>query len=470
MKKILFSLFCILLLLKLMVLSSGCANIIPPTGGPRDSLPPVLMTVTPPDSILHFKGKKITFTFDEYVQVDNPQQNILVSPTPKIMPFVETKLRTVTVTLKDTLEENTTYTLDFGNALKDINEGNPLKNFTYLFSTGDALDSLTLPGKVLIAETGQTDSTLVVMLHTSLEDSAVAKERPRYVARVNPQGKFVFRSLPPGTYALYALKDEGGTRRYLSRTQLFAFAEKPIEVRSGMDSVILYAYTEPEEPGENLPALPPKKPTAEEQEDKRLRIESSLSNNQQSLLTDLQLTFTEAPLRSFDSTKIHLMSADFQPVPGYTVTMDTSRTKAIITYKWPENTAYHLILDKDFAEDTLGKKLARTDTLDFNTKKTSDYGSVRLRFTNLDLQRNPVLLFIQNDKVVNSYAFTSKDFYSKLFEPGEYTIRILYDENRNGKWDPGHFFKEHRQPEKVEPVSRKLNIKANWDNEVDITL
>ncbi|HEY8897117.1 MAG TPA: Ig-like domain-containing protein, partial [Niastella sp.] len=188
--KILSPVFLLIALLPPTLVQTGCANIVPTTGGPRDSLPPRLVSVRPQDSARNFTGKRIVIDFDEYVQLDNIQENLLVSPVPKINPIVDSKLRTVTVTLKDTLQPNTTYSIDFGNGIKDINEGNVLKNFTYLFSTGTTLDSLRLTGKVIIAETGKTDSTLIVMLHTSQDDSAVIKLKPRYIARVNKDGSF----------------------------------------------------------------------------------------------------------------------------------------------------------------------------------------------------------------------------------------------------------------------------------------
>src|SRR5262245_3914771 len=101
---------------------SGCANIIPPGGGPRDSFPPILVSATPKDSSMNFTNKNITFVFDEFVEVNNVMENLIVSPTPKTIPEVTRKLRTVTVKLKDTLEPNTTYTLNFGNAIRDVNE------------------------------------------------------------------------------------------------------------------------------------------------------------------------------------------------------------------------------------------------------------------------------------------------------------------------------------------------------------
>ena len=160
----------ILVILKIQVLT-GCANIIPPTGGPRDSLPPLLVKVTPPDSIRSFSNKTITFTFDEFiedVQQQNPYQNVMISPNPDTFPLIESKLRTLTVKLKDALEPNTTYHIDFGDVIKDVNERNVLNNFSYIFTTGDAIDTLQLSGNVVIAETGGIDTTMVVMLFPRL--------------------------------------------------------------------------------------------------------------------------------------------------------------------------------------------------------------------------------------------------------------------------------------------------------------
>jgi PBP1b-binding outer membrane lipoprotein LpoB len=138
---------------------TGCANIVPPQGGLRDSLPPVLEKADPGDSSKNFKGNRITFTFDEFIDVQSIQENLMVSPLPNETPIVDYKLKIVTVKLKDTLEQNTTYTLNFRDAVRDVNEGNIYKNFTYTFSTGPYIDSLQLAGKVILAETGRADST-----------------------------------------------------------------------------------------------------------------------------------------------------------------------------------------------------------------------------------------------------------------------------------------------------------------------
>ncbi len=141
-----------------------------------------------------------------------------------------------------------------------------------------------------------------------------------------------------------------------------------------------------------------------------------------------------------------------------------------LRYNWTENTPYHLVLQKDFAEDTLGEKLLKIDTVNFKTKSEADYGSLRLRFKNLDISRHPILLFVQGDKIVLSSPIgRSLRYNNKLVDPGDYELRILYDTNQNGVWDPGDFW-THRQPEIVVPVRKKLTVKKSWDNDVDIIL
>jgi hypothetical protein len=460
-----YTIFIPVFIISLSNLFSGCANVIAPTGGPKDTLPPVLINVTPPDSTLNFTGKRITFTFNEYVQLTELTQNLIVSPTPKMQPQVDAKLRTITIRIKDTLEENTTYSYQFGDAIRDINEGNILPDYTYIFSTGNRLDEGTYEGRVILAETGTVDSTLIVMLHRSGVDSAVIKSNPRYYTRVDTTGTFRFRNLPEDTFHIYALKDESGTRRYQGGDQLFAFADKPIVIGAENEPLTLYAYTEEEEAprrtGPRTTTAAPRTP-----EERRLRYETSAAN-QQDLLTPFTMTFPTG-LKTFDSTKFLLTDTNHNLLPGTRVELDTGRRKITVTRNWLPNTAYQIILDKDFAEDSVGRKLLKTDTLEFSTKKESDYGLLRLRIPALDLATHPVLQFVQQGKIVQSHVFTTKEFFARLFPPGDYELRILFDENQNGIWDPGVFFVQRRQPEKVITLKEPLKIRANWDNDQTI--
>lgn len=468
-----FPFFLIIILISKIPVLTGCANMIPPSGGARDSLPPRLIKSTPGDSTRNFTGSRISFSFNEFIELQSIQENLLVSPSPKSNPVVESKLNTVTVRIKDSLEPNTTYSLNFGNAIKDYNEGNVVKGFTYIFSTGNYIDSLELRGKVVLAETGKTDSTLIVLLHSHDADSAVVNESPRYIARLDGKGSFVFKNLPPKTFYLYALKDEGGTHRYFSDKQLFAFADSPVVTKPGSEPVTLYAYApKPAILQTTLTTFNPgnKKKPAAESVDKRLKYQTNLVNKQQDLQGNFIMTF-EQPLRSFDSSRIRLYTdSAFNPVPEYKFEKDSSNRKLQLKVIWKENTLYQIILDKDFADDSSGNKLLKTDTLSFKTKKLTEYGSLQLKFRNLDLAKNPVLQFITNDFIYKSFPLTSNSFTQQIFLPGDYELRILLDDNKNGKWDPGQFFGKHKQPEIVRPIERKITVKAAWQNEVEIAL
>ena len=445
---------------------SGCANMVAPTGGPRDTIPPVLVSANPEDSTLNFNSRRITFTFNEYVELAELTQNLIVSPTPKLPPQIDAKLRTITVRLKDTLEENTTYLLQFGKAIRDLNEGNVLPDFTYLFSTGNSIDQGTFQGRVLLAETGAIDSTLIVMLHRSGVDSAVYKSVPRYFTRLDSTGTFRFRNLPEDTFYVYALKDESNMRRYQGGGQLFAFADKPIIIGGENDPLTLYAFIEKEEEAPRRPTTPRNAGANRPAEDKRLRYQTSAESGQD-LMTPFTMTF-QPGLKTFDSTKFVLTDTSFNRLPGAEARLDTGRRTISVNQTWVPGKAYHIILDKEFAEDSAGRKLLKTDTLDFNAKKESDYGELRLRLPTLDLSTHPVLQFVQGGKVVQSHVFTSQEFYSRLFTPGDYELRILYDENQNGVWDTGVFFGERRQPEKAITLKMPLKVRGNWDNDVTI--
>lgn len=442
--------------------STGCANIIPPTGGPRDTIPPHLLVAAPHDSTLNFRDNRITLTFDEYVDLQEVQNNLLFTPIFKINPEVSVRGKVVTVRFRDSLLPNTTYLLNFGNAIRDMNEANPVRNFTYAFSTGSFLDSLTLSGRVLLAENGKTDSTLIVMLHRDLTDSAVRKESPAYVARVDAAGNFRFRNLPGGRFAIYALGEAGAMRRYQSNSQYFAFADSTV-VPGQTNDITLYAYRE--QAAATTPAGQNRGAAAT---DRRLHLTSPAGTLD--LQRDYIISF-QTPLRRYDTAQIRLAhDSTYTPVP-FVLSLDSSQKELHLRSQWKEGTAYHLVLAKDFAEDTAGRRLLKNDTLNFSTKKLSDYGSLKIRIRGADTARKPVLQFVQSGQVVYAVPLPPNGIFStRYFNPGEYTLQILYDTNGNGKWDPGHFFGSKRQPEMVRPLSQSINVKAAWDNEFERSL
>ena len=446
-------------------MATGCGQQIPPTGGAKDTLPPKLMTALPDYKSIHFKSDKIILTFDEYVTLDNPFEKVTFSPIPKYNPIVESKLKTVTVKIKDTLEENTTYHIDFGGTVKDINENNVLKNLTYTFSTGDYIDSAYLVGKVFIAETGKIDSTMIAVLHRNMDDSAVTKEKPRYYTKLKGDGSFIFSNLKPGKYNLFAIKDNDGGKKYDEVTEMIAFQNKPLEI--GKDtSVILYAFEEAHDP--NPVKRPASKPSTKKDEDKRLRFSNNLDGSRQDILTDFMLSSAE-PFKKMDSTKIHLYDKSFKTSLPIKISRDITNKKIIIAHTWGEGIDYNLVLDKDFAADTLDNIFMKTDTIAFSSKRASDYGSIKIKIENLDTTAHPVLLLKKDGRIYHQQSLLQNNYKVNLIQPGDYEVAILFDTNNNGKWNTGNYWKKI-QPERVVSRKESFNIRANWDNELTIDL
>lgn len=463
MKKILSSLITISLFFLIIEISqTGCANIIPPGGGPRDSLPPVLVNANPKDSSLNTAPTKITLSFNEYIELKDVTQNLIVSPLPKNSPIIEHKLKTITIKLKDSLEANTTYSLNFGNSIVDINENNPLRNFTYIFSTGNKIDNNSLSGKIMVAETGLTDSTLIAVLYKNLNDTAVIKERPRYMAKLNGNGIFSFNNLPAGNYNLFAMTNSY-TKKYDDSTQLFGFLDSVIEVGKSTTASTIFTFQE----AKKIAPTPPS--TVKPDTDKNLKYTTSLENGRQDIL-DSALSFTfSRKIKSIDTNKIFLYDTNYKKLSNYKIVQDSNKLIMRLIADWKPQTPYYLILQRDAVLDTINAKIAKSDTLKFTTKSEKDYGTVKIRFNKIDTNAHKVLLIYKESKLYESIKITQREIVKKLYQPGEYELKILIDKNNNGIWDTGNY-KQKRQPEIIQLVDKKLSVRANWDNETDIVL
>lgn len=444
----------------LVIAGGGCANIVPPAGGPRDSIPPQLVSATPPDSSKNVHPKRITLTFDEYVAQLQNTQDIIISPIPVKTPNIESRLKTITVRFQDSLESNTTYSINFGNTIRDVNEGNILEDFTYVFSTGNTIANSQIKGRVILAETGKVDSTLIVLLHRDLSDSAIVKLRPRYYTTIDGSGNFSFNNLPNENFNVFVVPKES-FRQYDS-TALFAFLNSPVKASDTSKSVTLYAYVQEKKKSPSSATN-----TAPKTGDKRLRF-ANTETGPKDVFKPLELLFNRK-LKTIDSTKIILTDTGFNRLTNYSVQLDSTATKLVVKHSWKLGSVYKLLIAKEAVADAEGITLTKADTLTFGTQRAEDYGSVRLRFTNVDLSKNPVLQIVQNETIIQSVPLVGREWRQELFKPGEYELRILYDDNKNGIWDPGNFYLK-KQPEIVQPIQRKLSIKANWDNEVDISL
>lgn len=209
------------------ILLYSCASIGRPEGGPRDQDPPVFVGSNPKPNALNVKGNKLEITFDEIITLKDQSTKVVVSPVQKENPTIRALGRKVTVEFRDTLKPNTTYSVDFADAIQDNNEGNPLENFAIAFSTGDSIDSLAISGMVLRACDLEPMQKIIVGIHSNLDDSAFTTTPFTRISRTNSYGQFTIRNLKPGRYKVYALNDLDRNYKF-SRNEDAAFLDEVI--------------------------------------------------------------------------------------------------------------------------------------------------------------------------------------------------------------------------------------------------
>lgn len=216
----------------ILMLIISCANMATPTGGDYDFDPPKVVRTNPGFNATQVKNGKITLEFDENVTIKKPSENVIITPPQRSFPIIQTVNRRITVELRDTLLANTTYTIDFTNAIVDNNEENPLENFSFSFSTGDVVDSLAISGKVLTADNLEPVKGIYVGLHSNLNDTAFTRTKFERISRTDESGNFTIRGVSPGTYRLYALDDANRDYKYDNPSEAIAFFEALIEPSS----------------------------------------------------------------------------------------------------------------------------------------------------------------------------------------------------------------------------------------------
>lgn len=220
-----------LLLLMSLVIAS-CARMGRPDGGWYDETPPHVVGATPADGGTRVNARKIHIQFDEFIKLENATEKVVVSPPQMEQPEIKSTGKRIEVELKDSLLPNTTYTVDFSDAISDNNEGNPLGNYTYSFSTGDAIDTLQVSGYVLQADNLEPVKGILVGLYADLADSAFTTQPMLRVARADSRGHFVIRGVAPGTYRVYALADMDGNYFLSQRGEQLAFSHDTFEPSS----------------------------------------------------------------------------------------------------------------------------------------------------------------------------------------------------------------------------------------------
>lgn len=203
----------------------SCANPGKPDGGPYDETPPRVVGSSPKEYALNNRQGKIALLFSEYIKLDNAAEKIVISPPQLEQPEIRAAGRKIYVELKDTLIPNTTYTIDFSDAIKDNNEGNPMGSYAFVFSTGENIDTLEVSGKVLDAQDLEPVKGILVGLHSNLEDSAFVKTPLEKIGRTDASGHFVIKGVAPGKYRIYALNDAENDYEFHQKSEDIAFTK-----------------------------------------------------------------------------------------------------------------------------------------------------------------------------------------------------------------------------------------------------
>ncbi len=520
-----------------LVLLSGCASVQSPTGGPKDVTPPKVIGENPKNLTRNFKSKRITLQFDEFVRLNNEANEVAISPAIDQFPIFKAHKGTLDITFQDTLEANTTYTINFGKAVGDVNENNILTNYTYVFSTGNTIDSLMISGTVEDVLTKEKLKDVTVFILPVRQDSLFGKKRASIFTTTDSAGNFRMSHLREDTYRIYALKEaQGGDRIYNSRAEDIGFATEPFTLKGDTMKFRLQVFREvPEDLSitdrriENdgrmlftfnrearIPSMRILEPAAldarkvteftsradsafmwlpemtfdslkvsllEENKpvdtvtlrrNKRdnytrtVLLGDNLSNGRLRPATDLILTASH-PISDFNPQVFTLLQ-DSINVRGLQVTrMEGSARKFVVRYPWRVNRTYILTAgDNTFTEigGTKSKKSEKTFTLD----DTENYGNLTLKVTPPDTANYLIQLLDQENKVLRTDSIPQSGAIEyRTYPTAKYSIRVIYDLNRNGRWDTGSV-KEKRQPEPVFNVEKQLTLRANWDLEETITI
>ena len=213
----------------LLFLLVSCARMGSPDGGWYDDTPPYVLGSTPADKSVNVSSRRVNIYFNEYIKLEDAQNKVIVSPPQIETPEIKAGGKRIIVDLKDSLKQNTTYTIDFSDAISDNNEGNPMGNYTFSFSTGKEIDTLEVSGYVLNAENLEPIKGIQVGLYDNLSDTVFKKEPMIRISRTDSRGRFTVKGVAPGTYRAYALQDADGDFVYNQKSEMIAFNHETFE-------------------------------------------------------------------------------------------------------------------------------------------------------------------------------------------------------------------------------------------------
>ena len=532
--------------LLLLLLTIGCAKRGNITGGDKDTIAPVLKASFPKNMSTNFNGKEIKLVFDEYVKLKNVNKQLVISPPMKYQPIIlpNTASKVLTIKLKDTLQPNTTYSFNFGQSIEDNNEGNPLSQFKYVFSTGSFIDSLALNVKIKDALEKKTDNFVSVMLYEINEkfnDSTIYKETPRYITNTLDSLKQVkLENIKAGKYLLLALKDNGNNKfnpkvdkigfqkEYITlpndtvfevelfkeelpfkaikptqaaQNRLFlGYEGKPkkdvkVTVKKGTEIIPSVVTNFPKKDSLQIWFKPIKADSLQVEVQKEnyskqftVKIKDFKEGKDQkegkggkgdtlSVSADFMGTLplreqfsltTSTPLLKFDKSKITIFNKDSLAVP-FDTEYDDFNQKLYLNFAKEPLERYKISLMPGAMTDFYD---AVNDTLKYRvaTKNASDYGNLRVILENV--KRFPIIIELTDKEgKVKATAYSEKETVINFdaLEPALYTLRVIYDDNKNKYWDTGSYM-EKRQSEEVIYFPKEIDVRANWDVEQPFNL
>ena len=507
----------------------NCAKKASPTGGPKDTIPPVLISASPKLNTTFFDKEEVKFIFNEYVQLDDIDKQLIISPPLKIggyklHPTISASKK-ITLSILDTLLENTTYTFNFGEGIKDYNEGNKMSFFSYTISTGAEIDSLNLKGLIKDAIEMEPDDFISLQLYpidSSFNDSAIYRKKPFYVTSTLDSTVFEFKNLKAGKYELIALKDFSNNYYFDQNVDQIGFLNTPITLP--LDSIIelkifkektIFSWADPffinnhhighgyygdyENQKFKLLSDVPKSfeylITKNRETDtlnywfKGIKTDSlkfeypindtiktelvnfknpikdSLVINQMTIgsidLTEKFKLSSNLPIISSDSSLVKIRKKDSTLVSSK-ISIDENYDRVEIDFKLIPNDTYNIQLLPNALKDFWGNT---HDTLNYrvSTKKIEDYGNIFIQLI-YEESYEFILELLKDGKVVRSYNKPAEDsnYSFKLLDPGKYFLRLIKDKNNNDKWDTGNYL-EKIQPEEVIYFPFELELRANWD-------
>jgi uncharacterized protein (DUF2141 family) len=510
------------------LLVTACAQIVTPTGGPRDTKPPQVLKMAPQNNSTQFlTGTEIKITFDEYMEINNASDKVMVSPPLKSPPSFKVAGKTLIVEFNDTLKPNATYSLFFDNCIRDITENNPIPSLEYNFSG-------IVAGTVVDAYTLKPEKQVYVMLYPQDIDSLPMTQKPFYITKTSDMGAFSFSHVQQGKYKLFSLNDKNGNLLFDQFTERIGFSPSMVETGMSKDLKVKM-FTQSDTVQHILKKSVPVKGKIliafkKEATDVDFRLKEGnfkdrficefTQNRDTAYLYDklllpdtvtlfisdrqmqdtlvvspsaerkvfrkfgesatrVSVTVSDAkerynplmitlnvPVKSIDSQRIKLykLAVDTVEVPFNLVFTDSVRRKLILDFKKEEQQNYLLkILDSAF----WGVNRMTNDSLktQFTILTENDYGSLLVHFGNENRKAAIVQLVNEQNEVAKEQRLNDNgDISWPNLSPGTYQLRAIVDGNRNGKWDGGDYFKK-LLPEEVEIFATPIQIRAKWDLE-----